>query len=109
MIEELQPIRESASGGGGLGNLFDEDDSPGVARVASGLHDERLPVGNMTVGEIRARFRDRLDIDPQSEAAIDGLFVDDATTVRVGQHLIFMHRAGEKGGRAPCGLTRRDQ
>jgi hypothetical protein len=58
---------------------------------------ERLPVGNMTVGEIRLRFRDRLDIDPQSQAVVDGQEVDDSAQVMIGQVLTFVRKAGEKG------------
>jgi hypothetical protein len=62
---------------------------------------ERLPVGNLTVGEIRLRFGDRLDIDPHSQAVLDGQEVDDSTRVSVGQALTFVRKAGEKGN-LPC-------
>jgi hypothetical protein len=58
---------------------------------------ERLPVGDLTVREIRLRFGDRFDIDPQSQAVLDGLEVDDNTRVSIGQALTFVRKAGEKG------------
>ena len=71
--------------------------SGGTAMVSHGPYMERLPVDRMTVGEIRARFCDRLDIDPASQAVIDGQEVDENTVVEVGQLLTFVRRAGEKG------------
>ena len=68
--------------------------------VSHGPYMERLPVGNMTVGEIRLRFSDRLDIDPQSQAVVDGREVDDSTRVTIGQVLAFVRKAGEKGSMA---------
>jgi hypothetical protein len=51
----------------------------------------------MTVAEIRTRFGDRLDIDPQSQAVVDGQEVDESTQVTIGQTLTFVRKAGEKG------------
>jgi len=65
--------------------------------VSSGPYLEQLPVGNLTAGEIRRRFADRFDIDPQAQAILDGQPVGDETTVRAGQSLMFTRRAGEKG------------
>jgi hypothetical protein len=61
---------------------------------------EQLPVAEMTVSQVRSRFRDRLDIHPEAMAVLDGNPVDDATTVRAGQTLTFVRQAGEKG--RPC-------
>jgi len=68
--------------------------------VSSGPYLEQLPVGNMTTGEIRRRFADRFDIDPQAQAVLDGQVVGDETIVHAGQALMFTRRAGEKGGRS---------
>jgi hypothetical protein len=51
----------------------------------------------MTVRQIRERFGDRLDIDPQSQAILDGNEVNETTVVRTGQLLTFVRKAGEKG------------
>jgi hypothetical protein len=51
----------------------------------------------MPVGEIRRRFRDRFDLDPNSQAVLDGNDVGDDVVVRPGQALMFARRAGEKG------------
>jgi hypothetical protein len=68
-----------------------------LVTVVHGPYAEDLPVGGMSVGEIRARFRDRFDIDPRSQAMLDGVEVGDEVTVRPGMQLFFAKRAGEKG------------
>ncbi len=98
MKEQNRPANERFSSRGGLGSIFDEADDTGrLVTVTSGPYAEQLPVGNASVGEIRARFRDRFDIDPRSVAVLDGHDVNDDTVVRAGQTLMFVHRAGEKG------------
>jgi hypothetical protein len=98
MQELVRTPREAPTGPAGFGGLFDDDSDTDVT-VTSGIYAEHLPVANRSVGQIRARFRDRLDIDPQSVAVLDGRDVDDQTIVRPGQVLSFVRRAGEKGSR----------
>jgi hypothetical protein len=95
--ERPLPDRESSSGPAALGSIFDAPEPPGQVTVSTGLHHSSLPVANLTVGEIRARFRDRFQIPPQSQATLDGRTVDDQTVVRSGQLLRFQHTAGERG------------
>jgi hypothetical protein len=78
-------------------DVFDHCTTGGLVTVNHGLHTEQLPVGNMTVGEIRARYADRFDIDPLSQGQIDGRNVADSTVVQPGQMLMFVRYAGEKG------------
>jgi hypothetical protein len=99
-MNELHRITpEDHRGSGGVGSIFADNDeeSPQGVIVSSGPYSEHLPVGRMSVGEIRRRFRDRLDIDPQSVAVVDGRDVSDDVVMTAGQVLSFMHRAGEKG------------
>jgi len=99
MNEQTRPGRESRPGPSGLGGFFDDDGEGGLnVTVSSGPYVENLPVGNMTVGEVRRRFADRFDIDPQSQAVVDGVEVGDEVLIRAGQALMFTRRAGEKGG-----------
>jgi hypothetical protein len=99
MLETTRPTQEQAGGPSGLGSLFaGPGDVPALVTVSSGPYLEQLPVGGASVGEIRRRFRDRLDLDPQSQAVLDGQNVGDDVTVRPGQALMFTRRAGEKGG-----------
>jgi len=86
---------------GGLGNPFgDNGGAPAVAgtvTVASGPYAEQLPVANMSVGEVRTRFRDRLDLDPHSVAIVDGRRVSDDHVLQSGQVLSYIRPSGEKG------------
>ena len=98
MREQTRSLNEAFSSAGGLGTIFDEPADTGrLARVTSGFHNEWLPVSGSTVGEIRARFRHRLDIDPRSVVILDGHEVNDDTIVQPGQVLTFVHKAGAKG------------
>jgi hypothetical protein len=96
-MERTLPIAERQGAPGGGTSIFDEPDAPGMATVSTGLYSEFLPVANSTIGEIRARFRDRLQIPPNSQAILDGVAVDDDVRIRNGQLLRFQHTAGEKG------------
>jgi hypothetical protein len=101
MAELMRPQRERlGAGAGGLDDLFGAAPGVGLVTVSHGLHTEQLPVANATVGEIRRRYADRFDIDPQSQARIDGRPVRDDETVQTGQHIMFMRHAGEKGNAA---------
>jgi len=98
MNESIRPHLERNGAPGGASGFFDEAPECQLpVTVSSGPYAEELPVGNLSVGEIRRRFRDRFDIDPRSQAVLDGQDVDDETIVRPGQALMFTRRAGEKG------------
>ena len=110
MLERRRPTdEETMSFPGGFDDPFSEPNSPGLATVAAGVHMEQMAVAGMSVGEIRRRFADRLDIDPHSTAQLDGRPADEQTVVRAGQVLMFIRQAGEKGlrpalirGATPC-------
>jgi hypothetical protein len=98
MNERILPGRERPGQPGHGASLF--DDAPDLQQpvtVSSGPYVEQLPVGNLPVGEIRRRFRDRFDLDPHSQAVLDGHEVGDEVVVQPGQALMFVRRAGEKG------------
>ena len=98
MPEQTLPTHERHGAPGAGPGLFDEaPDCQLPVTVSSGPYAEQLPVGNLSVGEIRRRFRDRLDLDPNSQAVLDGNDVGDEVVVRPGQALMFTRRAGEKG------------
>jgi len=67
------------------------------ATVSHGPYAEQLPVAGMTVGEVRKRFGDRLDIHPESTPLIGGKAVDPSTRIQAGEVLMFIRRSGEKG------------
>ena len=100
MLETTRPNRPESYdvGPGGPDELFNGCGAGGgMVTVNSGLHTERLPVGNMTIAEIHSRYSDRFDIDPLSQAHVDGNPVADDVTVQPGQILMFVRQAGEKG------------
>jgi len=99
MTERLQPIHEDRGfGPDSPGSVFDTSShQQHNVTVVHGIHSEDLPVGNMTIAEIRSRFGDRFDIDPRSQAVVDGIEADEKALVKAGQHLIFMRKAGIKG------------
>jgi len=78
--------------------------APETALVSHGIHSEELPIAGMTVGEVRRRLADRFDLDPDSEAFVDGNRVGDDHAIRAGQELLFGHRLGEKGSGPPPSL-----
>jgi hypothetical protein len=82
---------------GGSDPFAGATDSGGAVTVSHGPYCESLPVAGMTVGEIRARFADRFDLHPMSQAFVEGNEVGDDTRLTTGQMLSFMRRAGEKG------------
>lgn len=82
----------------GLGDLFHSDGGvPGTVTVTHGPYAESLPVAGMQVQAVRERYWDRFDIDPRSQAILDGNPVGDDTLIAAGQTLSFITRAGEKG------------
>ena len=101
----LRPTLDTLSGPAGLGDPLAADAAPaGVATVTHGPYAETLPVAGMTVRAVRERYQDRFDIDPISQAILDGNPADESTQIGNGQTLSFVMRAGEKGdpSRAQC-------
>jgi hypothetical protein len=88
---------ESARRAGGPADGTPADDAHTLVTVQSGLHVTPLPVAGLTVREIRQRFRDRLDIDPNSQARIQHQAVSEDTVVQPGQILYFGRQSGQKG------------
>lgn len=78
-------------------DIFSQDNAIGQVTVSVGPYVEQLPLAGRTVGEIRAKFKKRFDIDDRSQAIIDGTEVDKDTIVQQNQVLMFVHKSGEKG------------
>lgn len=100
MKEKQRPVENTPSGGGG--SIFDT--APGLPEnknvsVSSGPYAEELPVAGMSVGEVRRRFSDRFDIDSQSQAIVNGNVAKETDTLKVGESLMFVRHAGEKGAK----------
>jgi hypothetical protein len=97
MLEQLRTSTQLRQGPGSGGDFFDAPDNPNTVTVSSGPYGEDYPVAGMTVAQIRARLRDRLDIDPRSQAIVNGHDVGEEAVLESGQMLMFTTRASEKG------------
>jgi hypothetical protein len=51
----------------------------------------------MSVRDARSELQDRMNIDPDAVAVIDGVEVDEDAVLQERQVLNFVKRAGEKG------------
>ncbi len=69
----------------------------GSVEVVHGVYAHRFPLGGMTVGQARTELADRMNLDPDSIAVVDGNEVGDDTVLGEGQVLNFVKHAGEKG------------
>lgn len=95
MKEKKRTEKENPIGGDG-GSVFDNL-TPGVVHIGSGPYAEDLPVAGKTVGEIRQKYSDRYDINPQSVAIINGKPAGEDSVLMDRDTLLFIHHAGEKG------------
>jgi hypothetical protein len=88
--EGIAPPSHAGAGGDSDGMLI---------TLSSWPYCEQAAAAGLSVGEIRRRFLERMDIDPLSTATLDVNEVDAETIVQAGQVLMFVRRAGEKGSR----------
>ena len=97
--QEVRPRERHGGAGDGADGSGDFAAQPlGNVTVAHGVYRMDVPIREMSVAELRQRMADQLDIHPDSVAMLDGRQVGDETSVRAGQRLTFVRRAGEKGG-----------
>lgn len=82
------------------GSPFDDDDddvSGGLVTVLHAPFAEDLPVGEMTIREVRTRYNDHIDLHPDAVAYVNGNEADDDTVLHEGERLMFMRQSGIKG------------
>src|ERR1035437_3502981 len=101
MKEKRKTEKTKIVGGNSGGSIFDS--VPGIptdknVNVSSGPYAEDLPVAGMTVEQVRQRFSDRLDIDSESQSIINGSPLEGSRILELGENLMFVRHAGEKGG-----------
>jgi len=80
-------------------------DEPGTATVTRtgrvevihGVYAHSLPLAGMTVRAARTELEERMNIDPEAVAVVDGSEIQEDTILREGQVLNFLTPAGEKG------------
>jgi hypothetical protein len=69
----------------------------GRVDVVHGVYAHSLPLAGMTVRLARLELEDRMNIDPEAVAVLDGAEANEDTVLRQGQVLNFVTPAGEKG------------
>ena len=69
----------------------------GHVDVICGIYAHNLPLGGMRVRDARDELIERMNIDPDAVAVVDGNLVDEDTVLAEGQTLTFVKHAGEKG------------
>jgi hypothetical protein len=82
---------------------FSDDFSTGTATatgrvdVIHGVYAHSLPLAGMTVRQARLELEERMNIDPDALAVVDGIESNEDTVLQEGQVLNFVKPAGEKG------------
>ncbi len=83
---------------------FSDDFSvaPGAAARASvqvihGIYAHTMPLAGMTIRQVRAELEERMNIDPEAMAIVDGREVGEDAVLGENQCLNFVKHAGEKG------------
>lgn len=98
MKEKKKPSKEEAKQAGAFGGPFDEGTADSTSiEVTAGVYKEKLPIAGLTIGAVRTKFKDRLDLNDTATAIIDGNEVDNDRVIGVGEALTFIHKSGEKG------------
>ena len=98
MNEEQLPAAEFESGPAANSDaIATGSPSEGSVEVVSGIYSHSHPIVGMSVGEARRDLEERLNIDPNAIAAVDGHAADEDTILMEGQVLTFLTPAGEKG------------
>jgi hypothetical protein len=69
----------------------------GNVEVIHGVYAHSLPLAGMAVRDARLELEDRMNIDPEAVAVVDGRQADEDTVLAEGQVLNFVKHAGEKG------------
>ncbi len=69
----------------------------GRVDVIHGVYAHSLPLAGMTVRQARTELEERMNIDPEAVAVVDGSETLEDTVLREGQVLNFLTPAGEKG------------
>ena len=69
----------------------------GRVDVIHGVYAHSLPLAGMTVRQARTELEERMNIDPEALAVVDGSETLEDTVLREGQVLNFLSPAGEKG------------
>ncbi len=97
MTQELLRPEKLTTGPTAFGDDFAAAPKTGRVEVIHGVYAHSLPLAGMTVEQARAELEDRMNIDPEAVAVIDGVEATADAVIREGQVLNFVTLAGEKG------------
>src|SRR5262249_43084789 len=86
-----------ATGPTPFGDEFATEERTGRVDVIHGVYAHSLPLAGMTVRQARLELEERMNIDPDALAVVDGIETDEDTVLQEGQVLNFVKLAGEKG------------
>ena len=90
---------------GGPTAVAEPDESPAAAAgsvsVVHGVYAHSFPLAGLHVRDARGQLEERMNIDPDAIAVVDGNEVDEDTVLVEGQMLTFVKHAGEKGRVGP--------
>ena len=71
--------------------------SQGQVEVIHGVYSHTMPLAGMSVDQVRTELSDRLHLDPEAVAVVNGEAVNEDFMLTEGQVLTFVKPAGEKG------------
>ena len=99
MSQEQLRRNDFATGPGHGSDPFASGGGPGAGNVEviHSVYAHTFPLSGMTVRQARDQLEDRLNIDPEAVASVDGRQAGDDTVLREGQVLTFARNIGEKG------------
>lgn len=69
----------------------------GRVDVIHGVYAHSLPLAGKTIAEARQELEDRMNIDPEAVAVVDGVEAAEDVVLTQGRVLNFLTPAGEKG------------
>ncbi len=71
--------------------------SQGQVEVIHGVYSHTMPLAGMSVDQVRVELSDRMHIDPEAVAVVNGEPANEDFVLAEGQVLTFVKAAGEKG------------
>lgn len=66
--------------------------------VVYGRYAFNMPFVGMTVSQARRIMEEEIDLDPETEAVVDGEIADPSQVIQEDQILLFVKNSGEIGG-----------
>ncbi len=98
MSSELERTGNPSTGRGPASDPFEPlSASQGSVEVIHGVYSHTMPLVGMSIDQVRGELSDRMHIDPEAVAVVDGEPVSEELVLAEGQVLTFVKPAGEKG------------